>query len=96
MDYENNGDRNKTLSVEEHLNKFIPYLKDIINNLKISGTCKIQLTIANNIISSIDNDEQCAMHSKSDNIEILINDEADEVIKELFDSLKNRYQDNLE
>ena len=36
------------------------------------------------------------MHSKSDNIEILINDEADEVIKELFDSLKNRYQDNLE
>ena len=96
MDYESNGDRNKTLSVEEHLNKIIPYLKDIINNLKKSGTCKIQLTIANNIISSIDNDEQCAMHSKSDNIEILINDEADEVIKELFDSLKNRYQDNLE
>ena len=36
------------------------------------------------------------MHSKSDNIEIMINDEADEVIKELFDSLKNRYQNNLE
>ena len=28
------------------------------------------------------------MHSKSDNIEIMINDEADEVINELFDSLK--------
>ena len=28
------------------------------------------------------------MHSKSHNIEIMINDEADEVIKELFDSLK--------
>ena len=27
------------------------------------------------------------MHLKSDNIEIMINDEADEVIKELFDSL---------
>ena len=27
------------------------------------------------------------MHSKSDNIEIMINDEADEVIKELSDSL---------
>ena len=25
-----------------------------------------------------------------------MNDEADEVIKELFDSLKNRYQNNLE
>ena len=36
------------------------------------------------------------MYSKSDNIEIMINDEADEVIKELFDSLKNRYQNNLE
>ena len=36
------------------------------------------------------------MHSKSDNIEIMINDEADEVVKELFDSLKNRYQNNLE
>ena len=33
---------------------------------------------------------------KSDNIEIMINQEADEVIKELFDSLKNRYQNNLE
>ena len=32
------------------------------------------------------------MHSKSDNIEIMISDEADEAIKELFDSLKNRYQ----
>ena len=26
----------------------------------------------------------------------MINDEADEVIKELFDSLRNRYQNNLE
>ena len=36
------------------------------------------------------------MISKNDNIEITINDEADEVIKELFDLLKNRYQNNLE
>ena len=28
------------------------------------------------------------MHSKSDNIEIMINDEVDEVTKENFDSLK--------
>ena len=31
---------------------------------------------------------------KTDNIKIMINDEADEVIKELFDSLKSRYQGN--
>ena len=81
MEYKSNGDRNKTLSVEEYLNKIRPYLKDIINNLKKSDTWKIQLTIANNFISSIDNDEERVMHSKSDNIEIMINDEADEVMK---------------
>ena len=32
--YESNDDSNKTLSVEEYLNKIRPYLKDIINNLK--------------------------------------------------------------
>ena len=47
-------------------------------------------------ISSLDNDEELVMHSKKDNIEILINDEADEVTKELYDSLKTRYQNNLE
>ena len=36
------------------------------------------------------------MHSKRDNIEIMISDEADVVTKEIFDSLKNRYQNNLE
>ena len=35
------------------------------------------------------------MHSESDNIEIIINDGADEV-KKLFDTLKNRHQNNLE
>ena len=44
----------------------------------------------------IDNDEEEAMHSKSDNIEIMINDEADGVIEKLFNSLKNRCQNNLE
>ena len=36
------------------------------------------------------------IHSKSDNIEIMINDKADEVRKELFDSQKHIYQNNLE
>ena len=36
------------------------------------------------------------MHLKCDNIEIMINDQANEVIQELFDSLKSRYQNNLE
>ena len=36
------------------------------------------------------------MHSKLDSIEIMINYEADEVKENLFESLKNRYQNNLE
>ena len=35
------------------------------------------------------------MHSKSDNIEIMMNDKVEGIIQELFDSLKNRYQNNL-
>ena len=83
------------LSVE-YLNKISLYLKDIINHLKKCDTCKNQLTISNNFISSLDNDEEHVMYSNSDNIEIMINDEADKVIEELFDSLENRYRNNLE
>ena len=58
---------------------------------------KIQLTIRIIFISSKDNnDKECVMHLKSDNIETMINDDADEVIEELFKSLQNRYQNNLE
>ena len=54
------------------------------------------MTIANNFTFFIDNDEERAMDLKSDNIEIMMNNEADVIIEELFDSLKNRYQTNLE
>ena len=35
-------------------------------------------------VSSIDNDEEHVIHSEIDNIEIMINDEVDEVIKKTF------------
>ena len=44
MEYKSNDDRNKTLSVEEYINKIKPYLKDI----KKSDTWKIKIAIANN------------------------------------------------
>ena len=62
-----------------------------MNNFKKSDTWKIEI-ITINFISSIDDDEQHVIHSKSDNIEIMINDVADEVLTQLSDSLKNRYQ----
>ena len=47
-------------------------------------------------MSSTDNDEDHVMQPKSETIEIMINDETDEVIKQLFRSLKNSYKDNSE
>ena len=42
IEYGINVDRNKTLSVEEYLNKSRPYLKNIINDLKNSDAGKVK------------------------------------------------------
>ena len=62
-------------------------------NRKKSDTWQIQLKIVNSFISSIVNEEELVMHSKSDKIEIMINNEADEIIGELN---RYQYQNNLE
>ena len=58
------------------------------------NTWKTQLLIAINSVSEFfkDNDGQRVMHSKSDNIEIKINDKRDEVIEKNFQSLLSSYQ----
>ena len=55
-----------------------------MNTLKNSDNWKIQLTKAINFISSIDNYGEQVTHSKSDKIEIMINVEANKVIKILL------------
>ena len=59
------------------------------------GKWKIQLTISINFISSKDSDETHNMHTKSNNIEIMVGSETDEIIEELFKSLLKRYQEGL-
>ena len=49
-----------------------------------------------NFISSIDSDEICTMHTKSDNIHIMMVSETDDIIKKLFESILQRYQEELE
>ena len=44
-----------------------------------------------NFFSSKDSEEIYTMHSKSDNIEILIGNETGEIIEDLFDSFLQRY-----
>ena len=83
--------RNKNLSVKEYLNKIKPYLKYIIDLQKFD-TWESLLTIAINFISSKNANEGQVMHSKSDNIEVVIYDKANEVIEKIFESLLSRYQ----
>ena len=47
-------------------------------------------------MSSRDNDDTQLMHSKSDNIEIMIANKTDGIINELFESFLTRYQLGLE
>ena len=50
-----------------------------------------------NFISSIsDSDETRTIHTKSDNIAVMMGSEADEVIEELFKCFLQRYQEGLE
>ena len=56
----------------------------------------IQLTLAIKFISSKVNEEERMMHSKSDNVEIMINDTEDEVIEGHLQYLFPRYHISLE
>ena len=47
-------------------------------------------------MSSKDSDEIRIMHIKSNNIEIMIGNETDEIIRKLFELLLRRYQEGLE
>ena len=49
-----------------------------------------------NSISSIDSDETCNLCKKSNNIEIMMGNETDEIIENLIESLLQNYQNNLE
>ena len=57
---------------------------------------KIQLTMQISFISSLDTGKIHAMDWKSDNVEITMGNEAYDIIKELFESFKKRYQEGLE
>ena len=63
---------------------------------KTSSEWKIQLIMAINFISSKDSDETRIMHTKSNNVETMIGSETDEIIKNLFESFLQKYEEGLE
>ena len=73
-----------------------PYLRDIINNHKTQGKWKVQLIMIINFMCSKDSDGIRTMLTKSNNIDIMMGNEADEIIEELFESLLQKYQEGLE
>ena len=48
--------------------------------------------MAIDFISSKDSDETRTMHTKSSNVEIMMDSKTDEIIEELFESLLQLYQ----
>ena len=60
------------------------------------GEWKIQLTMLINFMSYKDSEETPTLHTKNHNVEIMMGNETDEIIKEVFESLLQRYQEGLE
>ena len=91
------SERDNILTLEEYLALIEPYLRELINYYKNKGEWKNQLTAQINFISlKTDSDETCVMHTKSDNKEIMNGSDTDEIIKELFKSHLQRYQEKLQ
>ena len=95
IEYRSEGD--KLLTIEEYLNLIEQYLIELINDHKNKGEWKIQLTVQINFISlRPGSDETRVMHTRSVNEEFTNGSDTDEIIKELFKSLLQRYQENLQ
>ena len=95
IQYESKED--KILTVKKYLGLIESYLADMINDYKIKGEWKIQLTADINFTSlKPDSDETHIMHTKTDNIEIMIGSDTNDVIKELFKSFLQRFQEGLQ
>ena len=95
IEYRCEGD--KLLTIEEYLNLIEPYLRELINDRKNKGEWKIQLTAQINFISlRLGSDETLVMHTRSVNEEFMNGSDTDEIIKELFKSLLQRYRKNLQ
>ena len=95
IEYRSEGD--KLLTVEEYLALIKPYLRKLINDYKSKGEWKIQLAAQINFISlRPGSDETRVMHTRSNNEEFMNGSDTDEIIKELFKSILQRYQENLQ
>ena len=95
VQYESKGD--KILALEEYLALIEKYLRELKNYYKNKGEWKLQLIAEINFISlKPGSDETRIMHTISDNIEIMIGDDSDDIIEELFKSFLQKYEESLQ
>ena len=95
VQYKSKGD--KILTLEEYLALIEKYLRELIEEYELKGEWKVQLTTEINFISlKSGSDETRIMHTRSDNIEIMIGSDTDEIIKGLFEPLLQKYEENLQ
>ena len=93
--YENKGDR--ILSIQEYLTLIEKYLRELINQYKNEGEWKVQSSAEINFISlKRGSDETRIMYMRSDNEEFMNGSDTNEVIKLLFRSFLQKYQENLQ
>ena len=88
---------NSVLSIQEYLALIEKYLRELINKYKNEGEWKVQLSAEINFISlKPGSDETRVMYTRSDNEEFMNGSDNDEVIKLLFRSFLQKYQENLQ
>ena len=93
--HESKGDR--ILSIQEYLSLIEKYLRELINQYKKEGEWTVQLSAEINFISlKPESDETRVMYTRSDNEEFMSGSDTDEVIKLLFRSFLQKYQENLQ
>ena len=109
IEYVSKGDEHENLSPKEYLDTIRPYLRDLTNDHKTpmktgevidnesqSGEWKIQLVMLNMCISSKDFEELHSVYSVSNNIEIFMSSDTNEIIDKLFDTMLQRFQEAKE
>ena len=79
-----------------HKNLRIHSSNEVIDYETQFGEWKIQLITSISSISSKDSDETRSMSTKSNNIEIMIGSETDDIIEELCEYLLQKYREGLE
>ena len=95
VQYASKGDR--MLSIKEYFSLIEKYLRELIDEYENQGEWKLQLTAEIKFISlKPGSDEIRIMHVRSDNEEFMSGDDTDEIIKSLFQSFIQRYEESLQ